>query len=99
MRTRLSANWASRLILGIGLAINAIITFPAFAADKVAMGWLPATDALPFFVALEDKLFEKAGIEVVNQRFTSPTALVDALISNQIDVGPFGTAPGIALVA
>lgn len=99
MRTRLSATWASQLVLGIALITNAIIAFPAFAADKVTMGWLPATDALPFFVALEEKAFEKAGIEVVNQRFTSPTALVDALISNQIDVGPFGTAPGIALVA
>ena len=37
---------------------------PASAADKVVMGWLPATDALPYFVALEEKAFEKAGIEV-----------------------------------
>jgi NitT/TauT family transport system substrate-binding protein len=72
---------------------------PASAAEKIIMGWLPATDALPFFVAVEDKLFEKAGIEVVSQRFTSPTALVDAFVSNQIEVGPYGTAPGIALAA
>jgi len=44
-------------------------------------------------------LFEKAGIEVVDHKFTSPTALVDAFISNQIEVGPYGTAPGIALAA
>jgi NitT/TauT family transport system substrate-binding protein len=99
MPTRPSARRVSRLILAVTITLNAVIAVPAFAADKVAMGWLPATDALPFFVALEDKSFEKAGIEVVNQRFTSPTALVDALISNQIDVGPYGTAPGIALVA
>jgi NitT/TauT family transport system substrate-binding protein len=99
MPTRPSARRVSRLILALAVIVNAVIAFPAFAADKVTMGWLPATDALPFFVALEDKSFEKAGIEVVNQRFTSPTALVDALIGNQIDVGPYGTAPGIALVA
>ena len=99
MPTRPSARRVSRLILALAVIVNAVIAVPAFAADKVAMGWLPATDALPFFVALEEKSFEKAGIEVVNQRFTSPTALVDALISNQIDVGPYGTAPGIALVA
>ena len=99
MPTRPSARRVSRLILALAVTINAVIAVPAFAADKVTMGWLPATDALPFFVALEEKSFEKAGIEVVNQRFTSPTALVDALISNQIDVGPYGTAPGIALVA
>ena len=99
MPTRPSARRVSRLILALAVIVNAVIAFPAFAADKVTMGWLPATDALPFFVALEEKSFEKVGIEVVNQRFTSPTALVDALIGNQIDVGPYGTAPGIALVA
>ena len=99
MPTRPSARRVSRLILALAVIVNAVIAVPAFAADKVAMGWLPATDALPFFVALEEKSFEKVGIEVVNQKFTSPTALVDALVSNQIDVGPYGTAPGIALVA
>lgn len=99
MNTKPSARRASPLIMVLAITLNAVIAFSASAADKVTMGWLPATDALPFFVALEEKLFEKVGIEVVNQRFTSPTALVDALISNQIDVGPYGTAPGIALVA
>jgi NitT/TauT family transport system substrate-binding protein len=82
-----------------GVTLNALVALPAMGTEKVVMGWLPATDALPFFVALEEKAFEKVGIEVVNQRFTSPTALVDALISNQVEVGPYGTAPGIALVA
>ena len=99
MPTKPFVRRASRLILALAVTLNAVIAVPAFAANKVTMGWLPATDALPFFVALEEKSFEKAGIEVVNQRFDSPTALVDALISNQIDVGPYGTAPGIALVA
>jgi NitT/TauT family transport system substrate-binding protein len=99
MSTRSNARRVPRLTLALAITLNALVALPAFAADKVAMGWLPATDALPFFVALEEKSFEKAGIEVVNQKFTSPTALVDALISNQIDVGPYGTAPGIALVA
>jgi NitT/TauT family transport system substrate-binding protein len=88
-----------QMVLAISLLISAAVALPAFAADKVVMGWLPATDALPYFVALEDKSFEKVGIEVVSQKFTSPTALVDAFVSNQIEVGPYGTAPGIALAA
>ena len=93
------------LCKGLGLALvlcalgQAACGLPAMAAEKVVMGWLPATDALPFFVALEEKAFEKAGIEVVSQKFTSPTALVDAFLSDQIEVGPYGTAPGIALAA
>jgi NitT/TauT family transport system substrate-binding protein len=89
-----------RLTTALALAlIGVAAAMPARAADKVEMGWLPATDALPYFVAIEEKLFEKNGIEVVDHKFTSPTALVDAFVSNQIEVGPYGTAPGIALAA
>jgi NitT/TauT family transport system substrate-binding protein len=88
-----------RVLIALTLIGGISAAMPAYAADKVEMGWLPATDALPYFVALEEKLFEKHGIEVVDHKFTSPTALVDAFVSNQIEVGPYGTAPGIALAA
>ena len=90
---------SNRSVFALCVLAQMVCGLPAWAADKVVMGWLPATDALPFFVALEEKSFEKAGIEVVNQKFTSPTALVDAFLSNQAEVGPYGTAPGIALAA
>ena len=89
----------TRLAFALCVLGQAVCGLPAMAAEKVVMGWLPATDALPFFVALEEKAFENAGIEVVSQKFTSPTILVDAYLSNQIEVGPYGTAPGIALAA
>ena len=89
----------TRLAFALCVSGQAVCGLPAMAAEKVVMGWLPATDALPFFVALEEKAFENAGIEVVSQKFTSPTILVDAFLSNQIEVGPYGTAPGIALAA
>ena len=50
-------------------------------------------------VALEEKAFEKVGIEVVDQRLNSPAALVDAFVADRAEVGPYGTAPGIAMVA
>jgi NitT/TauT family transport system substrate-binding protein len=87
------------LLMAFALCSGLTAALPAHAADKVEMGWLPATDALPYFVALEEKLFEKAGIEVSDHKFNSPTSLVDAYLSNQIEVGPYGTAPGIALAA
>jgi NitT/TauT family transport system substrate-binding protein len=102
MRKRLnvlSMRHAGRLAFALCVLGQAAWGLPAMAAEKVVMGWLPATDALPFFVALEEKAFEKVGIEVVNQKFTSPTTLVDAYLSNQVEVGPYGTAPGIALAA
>jgi NitT/TauT family transport system substrate-binding protein len=101
MRTEMQRGYRlRRLTTALALAlIGVAAAMPARAADKVEMGWLPATDALPYFVAIEEKLFEKNGIEVVDHKFTSPTALVDAFVSNQIEVGPYGTAPGIALAA
>jgi NitT/TauT family transport system substrate-binding protein len=68
-------------------------------AEKVTFAWVPAIDALPWMVALEEKAFEKVGIEVVDQRLSSPAGLVDALIADRAEVGPYGTAPGIAMVA
>lgn len=94
-----NAHSKSRYTLLVALALLSALSAPALASEKVLMGWLPATDALPYFVALEEKLFEKNGIEVVDNKFNSPTALVDAFVSNQIEVGPYGTAPGIALAA
>ncbi len=94
-RSRMSRRLLMAFVLIGGIAVSV----PTYAAEKVDMGWLPATDALPYFVAIEEKLFEKQGIEVVDHKFTSPTSLVDAFVSNQIEVGPYGTAPGIALAA
>jgi len=71
----------------------------AQAAEKVIFAWVPAIDALPWMVALEEKAFEKVGIEVVDQRLNSPAGLVDAFIADRAEVGPYGTAPGIAMVA
>ena len=71
----------------------------AHAAEKVVFAWVPAIDALPYMVALEEKAFEAQGIEVVDQKLASATGLVDALLAGRADVGPYGTAPGIAMVA
>jgi NitT/TauT family transport system substrate-binding protein len=91
-----------RVLAGmVGAAVAAGVGFAprARAAEKVTMAWVPAIDALPYMVALEEKAFEKQGIEVVDQRLNSATGLVDALIADRAQVGPYGTAPGIALVA
>jgi len=97
------AGFASRRIVVAGLLAVVAAAGAGFAgsarAEKVTMAWVPAIDALPYMVALEEKAFEKQGIEVVDERLNSATGLVDALIADRAQVGPFGTAPGIALVA
>jgi NitT/TauT family transport system substrate-binding protein len=86
---------AMAAVFGLSLGAAAL---PAH-AQKVRFAWVPAIDALPYMVALEEKAFEKQGIEVIDHRLNSPAGLVDAFIAERADVGPYGTAPGIAMVA
>lgn len=88
------------VVLGtVVLLAGMVYAAGAHAAEKVVFAWVPAIDALPYMVALEEKAFEAQGIEVVDQRLNSAPGLVDALLANRADVGPYGTAPGIAMVA
>ncbi len=89
----------AKVIVAVAGAALAALAASANAAEKVVFAWVPAIDALPYMVALEEKAFEKVGIEVVDHRLTSPAGLVDAFIADRAEVGPYGTAPGIAMVA
>lgn len=69
------------------------------ANETVEFSWIPSTDGLPFFVALEKKMFEAEGIEAVSNKLGSPSLVIDTFISGRADVGPGAVASGIALIA
>ena len=46
--------------------------------DKVTAVWLPIMQTTAYYVALEEKLFEKACIEVVSTKMESPNQIIDA---------------------
>ncbi len=71
----------------------------AAAGEPIRMVWLPVTQALPFFVALEEGLFEKRGLSVEQTKMQNPTQIIDALVSGRADVGPGGSATAIAAIA
>jgi NitT/TauT family transport system substrate-binding protein len=85
-----------------GLAI-AIISSNAEAActkmDKVTAAWLPIMQTTAYYVALDEKLFEKACIEIDSQKMESPNLIIDALVGGRADFGPPGAAAGIAMLA
>ncbi len=54
---------------------------------------------MAYYVALEEKLFEKAGIEINSVKFENPNQIIDSLVSGQADFGPPGAAAGIAVLA
>jgi NitT/TauT family transport system substrate-binding protein len=67
--------------------------------DKVTAAWLPITQTTAYYVAIEEKLFEKACIEIDSNKMESPNQIIDALIAGRADIGPPGAAAGIAMIA
>lgn len=92
MRTRM---------LALAATLAAAIAAPAAAQkmEKVTASWLPIMQTTAYYVALEEKLFEKAGIEINSVRFQNPNQIIDSLVSGQADFGPPGAAAGIAMLA
>jgi NitT/TauT family transport system substrate-binding protein len=67
--------------------------------EKVTAVWLPIMQTTAYYVALEEKLFEKACIEIVSTKMESPNQIIDALVGERADFGPPGAAAGIAMIA
>ncbi len=71
----------------------------AQARPKVVVSWLPIMQTTAFYVALDRKLFEQAGIEVEAARFEAPNQIIDSLVSGRADLGAPGAAAGITALA
>ncbi len=91
-------------VLGAGAAtLAAASSFPrplrAQPKEKVVVSWLPIMQSFAYYVALEQKLFEKRGIEIESVRFQAPNQIIDSLVSGRADAGAPGAAAGIAVIA
>ncbi|MGD1853663.1 MAG: ABC transporter substrate-binding protein [Leptolyngbyaceae cyanobacterium] len=67
--------------------------------EKVIASWLPIMQTTAYYVALEQGLFEEAGIEVESVKFENPNHIIDSLVSGRADFGPPGAAAGITVLA
>src|SRR3977135_1489833 len=94
-----------RIVQILAFAVSALLLGATVAraacdkTDKVTAVWLPIMQTTAYFVALEDKLFEKDCIEVISTKMESPNQIIDALIAERADFGPPGAAAGIAMIA
>ena len=68
-------------------------------AEKVKLSWLPIMQTTALYVAVQDKLFEKAGLDVELVQFQNPNQIIDSLVANQADAGAPGAAAGITTLA
>lgn len=89
------------LVLGVSLFVSALLPANVVAQqlERVTASWLPIMQTMAYYVALEEGLFEKAGIEINSVRFQNPNQIIDSLVSGQADFGPPGAAAGITVLA
>lgn len=89
-------------LLSLSLSVVVAIGWGSASAkelERVVASWLPIMQTTAYYVALEEGLFEKAGIEIVSTKFGNPNQIIDSLVSGQADFGPPGAAAGIAMLA
>lgn len=67
--------------------------------EKVKLSWLPIMQTTALYVAVQDRLFERAGLDVELVQFQNPNQIIDSLIANQSDAGAPGAAAGITMLA
>ena len=88
-------------------AVSGVLTIlgagPTYAAcdkyEEVTSAWLPIMQTTAYYVATEERLFEKACIKVKSNKMQSPNHIIDALVGGRADFGPPGAAAGIAMLA
>ncbi len=91
-----------RHILAAGAAAATSLAAPwvrAQKAEKVKMSWLPIMQTTALYVAVQDRLFERAGLDVELVQFQNPNQIIDSLVANQADAGAPGAAAGITTLA
>jgi NitT/TauT family transport system substrate-binding protein len=92
-------NKLNAIIVTLTLALASLQAQAQEELEKVTASWLPIMQTMAYYVALEEGLFEKAGIEINSVRFGNPNQIIDSLVSGQADFGPPGAAAGIAMLA
>lgn len=79
--------------------INSTSTNAISTGETVRIAYLPITQGLPLYLALDKGYFTETGITVEAVKFEAPNQIIDALIAGNADVGAPGTATGIAGIA
>jgi taurine transport system substrate-binding protein len=80
------------------LLSNGIFTVHAAEKIKVNMAWQPGVQ-LMFFIAKEEKLFEKAGLDPTYLRFNAGPPMFAALRSGDVDFAAMGAPPAVIILS
>ena len=81
-------------------AIAAVLAFAgtigAAVAEQVKVGYLPVTGHAKFFVAKEQGIFAKEGLDEELIEFQNSADGLNAIIAGKLDIGAFGTTAPVA---
>lgn len=86
-------------VLAVALAVAALGAARPARAEKLRLGYLPVTGHAKFFVAKEQGLFAKEGLDVELVEFVNSADGINALKAGKIDVGAFGTTAPLVHIA
>jgi ABC-type nitrate/sulfonate/bicarbonate transport system substrate-binding protein len=81
------------------VALFALAASVAAPAQQLKVAVTSAAENAPFFAAVERGLFSKVGLDVKVEVMPSGVEISNALASNTVDVGLFGTFPFLTAVA
>ena len=84
---------------GLSAGLLALLATTAIAADTVKVGYLPVTGHAKFFVAKEQGLFAKEGLDVELIEFQNSADGLNAIVAGKLDIGAFGTTAPVAHIA
>ncbi|MBI5904024.1 MAG: ABC transporter substrate-binding protein [Deltaproteobacteria bacterium] len=85
----------------VGILGAALLAAPrvSAAAEPLKVGYLPVTGHAKFFVAKEQKFFEREGLSVELIEFVNSADGINALKAGKLDIGAFGTTAPLAHIA
>jgi len=89
----------TRATRGAIVALAALLFVAVASAEQLRVAVTSAAENAPFFSAMEHGTFSKLGLDVKVDVMPSGVEISNALASNSVDVGLFGTFPFLTAVA
>ncbi len=77
-----------RVVVALSLLLALTVSGCSRRKDQVRLAYPPIMGSLPVFIAQEQQLFEKRGLQMQTVPFSSSNDMVSALVAGQVDVLP-----------
>ena len=89
------ASWSRRRLIGSGglIAAGMLLPLRARSATPIRVGYQATLASAVDIIAIEEKLFDRAGVSIVASKFDAGRGVRDAIVAGAIDIGAMGSVP------